>query len=74
MGGEGSGSLISPDGVAPSEIVGVSPSDISPYTIKSTRRFLLAPAHLGSPRKRALCLCSRLILSLWYLIEGFGFK
>jgi len=35
MGGDhGGGSLISPDGVAPSRIVGVSASDISPCTIK----------------------------------------
>ena len=65
MGGdEGGGSLISPDGVALSQIVGVSASDISACTIKSRRRFLLAPAHPGSPGKRALkrlclyvCLC-----------------
>ena len=51
--GEKGGSLISPDGVAPSQIVGVSASVIFPCTIKS-RRFLLAPAHSGSPRKRAV--------------------
>jgi len=39
-----------PDGVAPSRIVSVSASDISPCTIKSRRRFLLAPAHPGSTR------------------------
>ena len=37
MGDEGGGSLISPDGVAPSRIVGMSASDISPCTIKSRR-------------------------------------
>jgi len=51
-GGCGSGSLTSPDGVAPSRIVGVSASVIIPCTIKSKISFLLAPAHLGSPRKR----------------------
>jgi len=54
MGDEGSGLLTSPDGVAPSRIVGVSASDISPCTIKSRRRFLLALADLGSPRKSAV--------------------
>jgi len=51
MGHEGSGSLISPDRVAPSRIVGVYASDIFRCTIKS-RRFLLALAHPGSPRKK----------------------
>ena len=51
---DGGGSLISPDGVAPSQIVGVSASDIFPCTIKSRRSFLLAPAHLGDPGKRAV--------------------
>jgi len=52
--------LINPDGVAASQIVGVSASDISPCTMKSKRNFLLAPAHPDSPRKRAvnrLCVC-----------------
>jgi len=44
--------VISPDGVAPSRIVSVSASDISPCTIKSSRRLLLAPAHPGSPGKK----------------------
>jgi len=60
MGDEGGGSLISLDGVAPSWIVSLSASDIFPCTIKFRRRFLLAPAHPGSPRKRAvkwLCVC-----------------
>jgi len=60
MGDYGGGLLISPDGVAPSRIVGVSASVIFPYTIKS-RRFLLAPAHPGSSGKGAvkrLCVCS----------------
>jgi len=38
MGEEGGGSLISPDGVTPSRIVGVSAADILPCTIKSRRR------------------------------------
>jgi len=54
MGDEGGGSLISPDGVALSRIVGVSASDISPCTIKFRRSFLLPPAHPGFPGKRAV--------------------
>ena len=53
MGDEGGGLLISPDGVVPSV-------SVSACTIKSRRRYPLAPAHLGSPRKRAvkhLCVC-----------------
>jgi len=58
-GGDGGGSLISSDGVAPIQIVGVSASVIFPCTIKS-RRFLLAPAQAGSPGKRAVkWLCVR---------------
>jgi len=48
--------LRSPDGVAPSQMVGVSasvPLLIFPCTIKS-RGSLLAPAHPGGPRKRAV--------------------
>jgi len=60
MGDEGDGSLFSPDGVAPSHIVGVSAFDVFPCTIKSRRRFLLAPAHPGSPGKKTVngCVCS----------------
>jgi len=60
MGDDGGGSLISPDGVALTQIVGVSASVIFSSTIKSRRRFLLAPAHPGSRGKRAvkwLCGC-----------------
>jgi len=57
---EGGGSLVSLDGVAVIQIVGVSASNISPCTMKS-RRFLLTPAHLGGPGKRAVkwlwCVC-----------------
>jgi len=55
-------SLISPDRMAPSRIVSVSTSVIFPCTMdhKSTR-FLLAPAHPGSPgergRKMVVCVC-----------------
>jgi len=42
--------LVSPDGVAPSRMVGVL---IFPCTIKS-RSSLLAPAHPGGPSKRAI--------------------
>jgi len=51
MGDDGDGLLISPDGVAPSRFVGMSASVIFPCTIKFIRRFLLSPAHLGSPGK-----------------------
>jgi len=50
---DGDASLISPVGVAPCRMVGVSASVIFPCTMKS-RRFLLAPAHPGSPGKRAV--------------------
>ena len=59
VGGDGGGSLISSDGVAPSRIVGVSASDIFPCTMKSRRRFL-ARAYPGGPGKRAIeqvCVC-----------------
>jgi len=60
-GDDGGGSLISPDGVVPSRMVGVSASAIFPCTIKSRRSFLLAPAHPDSPGKRAIkmvvCVC-----------------
>ena len=45
-GGDGVGSLISPGEVALIGMVGVSASDMF-----LCRRFLLAPAHLGSPGK-----------------------
>ena len=60
VGDDGGGSLISPDGVAPSWMVVVSASVIFPCTIKFRRIFLLAMAHMGSPGKRAvkqLCVC-----------------
>jgi len=41
-------SLMSPDGVAPTRIVGVSASGISPCTIMFRRRFLLTSG-TGSP-------------------------
>ena len=46
MGDEGGGSLISPDEVVPSRIVGVSASIIFPCIIKSRRRF---SSGTGSP-------------------------
>jgi len=51
MGDDGGGPLISPVGVAPSQMVRVSASVIFPCTIKVQRRFLLAPAHLVVPEK-----------------------
>ena len=53
--------MISPDGVAPSRVVGVFASVIFPCTIKSRRGFLLALPHPGGPGKRAVkrfnCVC-----------------
>jgi len=60
MGDDGGGSLISPDGVVPSWIVGVSASDISSCIIKSRKKFLLAPVDPGGTGKKAvkwLCVC-----------------
>jgi len=54
MVGDGGGSLISPDGVAPSRMVGVSASVIFPCTTKSRRSFLLLPAHRAGPGKCVL--------------------
>jgi len=50
MGGWWRCALVSPDGVAPSQMVGVL---ISPCTIKS-RSSLLAPANPGGPGERAV--------------------
>jgi len=47
---DGGGSLISPDGVAPIRMVGMSASALYPCTTKS-RRSLLALAHPGTPGK-----------------------
>ena len=60
----GSLTLISPDGVAPSWMVGVSASDIFPCTIKSRRSFLLALSHLGSPGKGASC-----VRCIWFVTK-----
>jgi len=55
MGDDGNKSLVSPDGVAPIWMVSVSAHVIFPCTIKFRRRLLLlAPAHLGSPGRRAI--------------------
>ena len=66
--------MISPDGMASSRMVGGSASVIFPCTIKSKRRFLLAPAHPGNPGKRAVkwpCMfCSR-PEPLWTRYAGF---
>jgi len=51
---DGGGLLISLDGVVPSQMVDVSASVIFPCTIKARRFLLLALAHPGSPRKRAI--------------------
>jgi len=60
--------VISPDGVALSQIVGVFASVIFRCTIKSRRRFLLSPAHLVVPGKghktvACVCICSVLFFS-----------
>jgi len=51
--------LVSPDGVSPSRMVGVPPS-VNLRLHHKSRSSLLALAHLGGPRKRAvkwLCVC-----------------
>jgi len=60
-GNDGGGSLISPDGVAPSQMVGVSASVIFPCTIKVQKKI---SSGTGSPRwswekgqKMAVCMC-----------------
>jgi len=53
MGGWWRWALVSPDGVAPSQMVGVSASDDLPLQTKS-RSSLLAPAHPSGPGKRAI--------------------
>jgi len=45
--------MVSPDGVAPSRMGGLSAFVIFLYTIKS-RSCLLAPVHRGRPGKRAV--------------------
>jgi len=64
-GDDGGGLLISPDRVAPSPIVGLSTSVIFPCTTKSRRRFLLAPAHLGSAGKGAI----KMVVSVCVYLE-----
>jgi len=59
-GDDGGGLLISKGEVAPSWMVGVSAFVIFPCTIKSRRRFLLAPPHLGSQKRghrMVVCVC-----------------
>jgi len=56
------GTGYSPDGVALSQMVGVSAAVIFPCTIKS-RNSLLAPAHPGGPGKRAV---KRLWCGVWF--------
>jgi len=51
---EGGGLLISLDGVPPTQIVGVSASDIPLHDEVQKKHYLLAPAHPGSPGKRAV--------------------
>jgi len=57
--------LVSPDGVAPSRMVGVSASVNLPCTIKS-RSSLLAPAHPGGPRRKA-------VKRPWFLLLKYSF-
>ena len=56
--------LVSPDGVVPGWMVGVSASVNFPCAIKS-KRSVLAPAHPGGPGKRA-------IKQLWWCGVVFG--
>ena len=66
MGGWWRRALVSPDGVAPSRMVGMSASVlIFPCTINS-RSSLLTPAHPGGRGKRA-------VKRLWWYIFLYGF-
>ena len=66
MGGWWRWALLSPDGVAPSWMVGMSASVSLPLPIKS-RSSLLAPAHPGGPGKRAVKW-----LWWWFNLSGAG--
>jgi len=60
MGGWWRWALVSPDGVTPSRVVGVSASVNLPLHHKVPRSSLLAPAHPSGPGKTAvkwLCEC-----------------
>ena len=60
MANYGDGSLIRLDGVAPSQMAGMSASVIFPCTIE-VQKILLAPSHLGITAKMAikrLCVCT----------------
>jgi len=54
MGDDGRGSLISPGGVLPSWMAGVSASVVFPCTIKVQKKILLALAPPVVPRKKVL--------------------
>jgi len=61
--------LISPDGVAPSQMVGVYASLILPCTIKFRGIFLLQPAYPDSPGKGAIKpLCVRVCVLVFTLL------
>ena len=55
-GGRWRWALVSPDGAAPSRMVGVSASVNLPlhHKVQKSRSSLLAPAHTGGPGKRAV--------------------
>jgi len=63
--------------VAPSRMVVVSASVYLPCTMKSRRRFVLAPTYPGSPgkgRKTVVCVCGGIILLVYsvsvFLLDG----
>jgi len=58
--------LVSPDGVAPSQIVCVSAS-VNLHLHHKSRSFLLAPAHPGGPRKSG-------IKQLWCVVVVWDFE
>jgi len=71
MGGWWKWALVSPDGVAPSRMVCVSASVLIFHCVRESRSSLLAPAHPGGPRKRAikrLCVCVS-IMYAWHLTD-----
>jgi len=75
MGDDGGGSLISPDGVAPSRMVDVSASVNLPLHHKVQKSSLLASAHPGGPVKRAVngcgCVCASVLLKLLQFRQEF---
>jgi len=65
IGGGWRWALVSLDGVAPSRMVGWSACVNLPLHHK-VRSFVLAPAHLGGPRKKVVNGCGGGVVVHWY--------